>query len=129
MSIRTLKHQVIWDKIAIGLSIACLAHCFLLPILLLFTLTAPWLESVHESFHHGALYLAIPSSLLAVWFGFKTHGKWWLILPALIGIGFLISALSANHFWETSLTVIGVLCILATHFYNLRLKKSNLSAL
>ena len=66
MSILAIQYKHLSDKIAIGLSIACAAHCLLMPT---FVLALPLFFSGqldNELFHRLMLWVIVPVSLYAL---------------------------------------------------------------
>ena len=72
------------DKFAVALSGLCLIHCAAVPILVL---SGPLLAGsllTSEAFHGVLLAVILPTSTLALWLGFRSHGR----LPLLMtGVG------------------------------------------
>ncbi|MFL2582896.1 MAG: MerC domain-containing protein [Gammaproteobacteria bacterium] len=113
------------DKLAIGLSFLCVAHCLLLPfaILLLPALGAAFLEE--EVFHYWLLFLVVPTSMFSLWLGCRKHGN-----PEILAIGvfglcllMLIVALGVDLLGETSeriSTVAGAAIIALAHLKNMK---------
>ena len=116
------------DKVAIGFSVVCAVHCLFLPIaILLFpAISASILGS--EDFHSLLLYFIIPSSLLALILGCNMHGKFYVYLYGITGIGILLTASIFGHDYigetgEIILTLIGTGVISYGHLKNQRLCK------
>ena len=82
-----------FDRFAIMLSGLCAIHCIALPIIAsiipLLTATVHHGNEVHEFwFHQFILLFILPVSLIALFTGFRSHGK---LLPLVIaGIGLAI---------------------------------------
>ena len=114
------------DKVAIGFSVICAVHCLFLPIaILLFpAISASILGS--EDFHSLLLYFIIPSSVIALTLGCNMHGKFYVYLYGIAGIGILLTASIFGHdyFGETGeiiLTLIGAGVISFGHLKNQKL--------
>ena len=117
------------DKLAIGLSFLCVAHCLLLPfaILVLPALGAAFLEE--EAFHYWLLFLVVPTSMFSLWLGCRKHGH-----PEILAIGvfglcllMLIVALGVDLLGETSeriSTVAGASIIALAHLRNMKACKN-----
>ena len=61
------------DRLAIGLSGLCLLHCMAGFVLLsLFALSGDWLD---HRVHVVGLVLAMPLAAVALWRGFRQHGR------------------------------------------------------
>jgi hypothetical protein len=59
--------QVLSDKLAIGFSIVCVAHCLVLPILLILLPPFSGLFALDdEMFHQWMLYAVLPISIAAL---------------------------------------------------------------
>ena len=75
MSTLALQYKYLNDKIAIGLSMACAAHCLLMPS---FVLAIPLFFSGqldNEFLHRLMLWVIVPVSLYALSSGYKKHKK------------------------------------------------------
>ncbi|TVS16310.1 MAG: MerC domain-containing protein [Gammaproteobacteria bacterium] len=107
------------DEAAVGLSVACLAHCLLLPV---FITLAPWLFPVFladEGFHIAMLAVAVPVSAVGIGFGFRVHRDMRLVALAAIGLVLMVlGVLQETDALERGLTVIGVACVAAAHTLN-----------
>ena len=106
-----------WDAVGVMGSLICLAHCLLLPLAVV---GLPWLVLFEgEGLHRGlAVALAAPA-LLAFVFGWRRHGRW---LPGFLMAGGLVAlnaaAFAAPESWESGLTVLGGLFLIAAHGLN-----------
>jgi len=114
--------QRLFDGLAIGASGLCLIHCLVLPAILVLAPTLAAFLAVPEEFHLWALGIAVPTSAIALFFGYRRHRT---TLPALIvlpGIALLsLGALAAPEEWmETLLTVAGALLLAFGHALNWR---------
>jgi MerC mercury resistance protein len=119
MTVR-LQSQQIYDGLAIGGSLLCLAHCLLLPALIVLLPTLAAFLAVPEVFHLWALAFAVPTSALALAAGHRRHRS---LMPFLIvapGVLLLtLGALVAEAEWvETSLTVVGATLLSIGHALN-----------
>lgn len=107
------------DGVAVGLSLACLVHCLLLP---LFITLAPWLFPVFladERFHVAMLLLAVPVSALGIGLGFRVHRDARLIVLAAAGLLLMALGLMQETEWlEQGLTVVGVSFVAGAHLIN-----------
>jgi hypothetical protein len=115
-----------FDLAAIGASTACLIHCLLLPLLFVALPAATLLIKVPESFHVGALLIALPASAAAMLAGYRHHGAVHPLAMAAIGLG-LIGAGALGGFrlmLETGLSVAGSVVLAAAHIRNWRLCKT-----
>lgn len=114
--------QRLLDGLAIGASGLCLVHCIALPALMLILPALGALFVLPEDFHFWVLMAAIPTSAIALVFGYLHH-RW--LLPTLLasaGISLLIAAEAAFHgtSTETAVAVFGSLLLGTAHILNLR---------
>lgn len=106
-----------WDAIGVLGSFICLVHCLVLPLAVV---VLPWLVLFEgEGLHRGLAVALVAPALLAFIPGWRNHGR---RLPGLFMAGGLI-ALNAAAFvaperWETGLTVLGGLFLIAAHGLN-----------
>lgn len=112
-----------WDHVGVGGSVICLVHCLLLPLA---AATVPGLVLFEGQWLHRWLAIALAASaLLALIPGWRIHGRW---LPGLLMAGGLAAvntaAFAAPESWETRLTVLGGLCLIAAHGINHHLRRS-----
>jgi hypothetical protein len=113
------------DRMAIGLSALCVAHCIASAVLLALLSSAGALVDSH--FHEIGLMLAILLGALALGRGVMRHG---LMLPASIGalgLGIMAGALTLPHdldgmLWSNEVvwTLIGVALVALGHDLNRR---------
>ena len=85
--------QVLTDKLAIGLSLACAIHCLLLPILLVLLPSMAALQLDNEAFHLWMVIAVIPSSAYALSLGCKQHKRYQLLILGCTGVTLLVLAL------------------------------------
>ena len=114
------------DKTAISLSALCLVHCLLVPSFLVFLSGYVSLSYNNELIHYAILFIAIPVSLYALITGVRNHKSFSFLYLGLIGIIFLILAVTLGaQIWgevgEKALTTIGALLVAISHFKNYRL--------
>ena len=120
MSILALQYKYLNDQIAIGLSIACAAHCLLMPS---FVLALPLFFSDqldNELFHRLMLWVIVPVSLYALASGYNNHKKIPIFYLGLAGILMLISAVTIEEIFlgEELITLLGSIIITIAHFLN-----------
>ena len=118
--------QVMTDKFAIGLSVACVIHCFALPLLLVLLPSAAALQLDNEAFHLWMVAAVLPSSLYALTMGCKKHKRYSLLLMGFAGLSLLVLALAMGEdrigeAGEKTLTVAGAVCLALGHWFNYRL--------
>ena len=66
-----LKVQMNSDKLAVGLSTACVIHCFFAPSLIVFSYSFLSFSVDSELVHYLILLFALPISILALGLGYK----------------------------------------------------------
>lgn len=112
------------DEVAVGLSLACLVHCLVLP---LFVTLAPWLFPVFladEAFHVIMLVIAVPISALGIGLGFRIHRERSLVVLAALGLILMtLGVLQETDWLEQGLTVVGVACLASAHILNWRWRR------
>ena len=106
-----------WDAVGVMGSLVCLAHCLLLPLAVV---VLPWLALLDGEWLHRGLVVALAApALLAFVFGWRSHGSW---LPGFFMAGGLVAlnsaAFAAPENWETGVTVLGGLILIAAHGLN-----------
>lgn len=108
-----------FDRIAIGVSGLCLAHCLATTILLVVFSAAGGL--LNPAIHEIGLTLAIGFGIIALGRGITSHGY---MMPAVIGafgLGIMAGALSLPHGeFETWWTLVGVAMVALGHDLNRR---------
>ena len=114
------------DKTAISLSAICLAHCLLVPSFLVLLSGYLSISYDNELIHYVILFLAIPVSIYALIKGVRNHRTYQYLALGLMGLFFLIFAVTLGvQLWgelgEKSLTVIGASSVALSHFKNYRL--------
>ncbi|MCG8393506.1 MAG: MerC domain-containing protein [Pseudomonadales bacterium] len=113
------------DQAAIALSGLCMVHC-LASVAGLFAIgLLSAFGSVDEVFHLTMLAFIVPVSMLAMVAGYRRHRRRRVLLPgllALMALCLLTVFESAMHgtFWEPLLTSLVGICLMATHFANIR---------
>ena len=117
--------QAITDKLAIGLSLACMIHCLGLPALLVLVPSLMALQLDNEAFHFWLVFAVIPTSLYAITLGCKQHKRYQLLVLCGIGLVMLLAALMLEarigETGEQLLTVLGSSLIVIGHWRNYRL--------
>lgn len=118
--------QVITDKLAIGLSLACAIHCLALPVLLALLPSMAALQLDNEAFHLWMIAAVLPSSVYALSIGCKQHKRYQLFFLGAIGLTLLVLALVLGEDLigedgEKILTVAGASFVALGHWLNFRL--------
>lgn len=106
-----------WDTVGVMGSLVCLTHCLLLPLA---AVVLPWLALFEGEWLHRWLAVALAApALLAFVFGWRRHGR---RLPGFLMAGGLVmlnsAPFTALENWETGLTVLGGLSLIAAHGFN-----------
>ena len=109
-----------WDKAGIGVTLVCLVHCLLLPLL---ATMFPFLGAGHFEVGHVVLALiAIPIGVAALIPGFRRHKQIFVPLSGFVGLNFLVGSEAYGHLLglhsESFLSVIGALLLLGAHLAN-----------
>jgi len=119
------------DRFAVSVSVLCLAHCLLLPILIVALPTLGQSIIASETVHLWLVYAVIPTSLFALGVGCKQHKRFSFMLFGLLGLSFLVlgvavESIGLDHHWEQPFTVTGALFIAFAHIRNfLECRKSS----
>ena len=113
-----------FERVALGASFLCIAHCLALPLVFLALPALSRLVPIPESFHLLMLVVAIPSSAAALFMGRSHHGRSWPIVAGMIGLTLLtIAALFYEGTrWDVPISVFGSVALIAAHAGNWRLR-------
>jgi len=114
------------DKVAIGVSSLCIAHCLIFPLIAVIMPSIVALGLTSESFHFWMVISVIPSSIYALSLGCKKHKNISIVIIGLLGLSFLTLAIFLGHnllgeLGEKALTLIGSLLISFAHIKNFKL--------
>ncbi|MCW8879831.1 MAG: MerC domain-containing protein [Kangiellaceae bacterium] len=125
-----MNSQILGDKAAISLSIICVIHCLLLPLLVLILPSMATLWFNDETFHQWLLLAVFMSSSFALSKGYRQHKQFSIILWGSFGLSFLFLASLLGHdkvgeLGEQSLTLIGAFIIAIGHIKNYRTCKQH----
>ena len=118
--------QAITDKLAIGLSLACVVHCLALPVLLILLPSLAALQLGDETFHLLMVAAVFPSSIYALSMGCKQHKRYQLVFLGAAGLILLLLpiVLGEERVGETGekiLTIVGAAFVAVGHWLNYRL--------
>lgn len=108
------------DRLAIGLSGLCLLHCMAGFVLLsLFALTGDWLD---HRVHVVGLLLAMPLAAVALWRGWRRHGRMEIGLAGFAGLLVMGLSLLVEHGDQAEMLVsmAGVIMLAFAHWRNLK---------
>jgi hypothetical protein len=117
--VKTLR---IWDFLGMGLSLICLIHCLLIPVMmgLMPVLAASLLND--ESFHVLMIAVVLPVAGLALVPGYLRTRRQGALLSGVIGLVLLSTGILAGHalgeMFETGLTVVGAAFLFRAHWIN-----------
>ncbi len=116
---RTLETGLL-DRVAIGLSGLCLAHCLASAVIVAFLASAGGFL-VNPLIHEIGLTIAIVLGAVALVHGALTHGYAMPLWVGSLGLGVMIGALMLDHgTTETIYTIVGVLIVALGHDLNRR---------
>jgi hypothetical protein len=115
-----------WDRFAMGLSALCLLHCVAPPLLIALAPTTARLLGLPEWLHAAAVFLAVPSTAIAMRQGYRHHGA---VFPALMGgAGLLLLAFGAfaheTEALEVGATMAGSALLVLAHLRNRALRRA-----
>lgn len=118
--------QLITDKTAIAMSLACSVHYLLLPIALVMLPSLSVLPLGGERFHFWIVVGVVPLSVYALTLGCKQHKHFQLLAFGGAGIACLVAGVTVaeaalGELGEKMFTVIGSGLIAYGHFRNYRL--------
>jgi MerC mercury resistance protein len=108
------------DRIAIGLSGLCLLHCMAGFVLLsLFALTGDWLD---HRVHVIGLMLALPLAAVALWRGWRRHGRMVIAMLGAAGLVVMMASLIVVHggMKEMLVSMVGVTLLALAHWQNMK---------
>lgn len=117
------KTQMNSDKLAVGLSMACVIHCFFAPSLIILSYSFLSLTIDSEFLHYLILLFALPISILALGLGYKNHKETSFFIIGISGLMILLSAVLFSDvlFGETgerAMTLIGSFIVAYAHYKN-----------
>ncbi len=120
-----LRTQLTSDKLAAGLSMACVIHCFFAPSLIILSFSFLSLSLESELIHYIIVFMAVPISLFALSLGYKNHKVLSFMLIGIFGLSILILAVVLGEgllgeIGEKTLTLLGSSIVAYSHFMNHR---------
>lgn len=121
----TVNHSARLDQAGIGMSLLCVLHCTLLPVM---AATLPWIGAlgvVDDWFHSAILLLVIPVSGWALGRVWQRQGQWLPLVLGIVGMGFMVLAVFEFLAWhsaglEVAMTLGGGAILCLAHLINLR---------
>tara|TARA_B110000003_G_scaffold85470_1_gene87481 strand:+ start:1741 stop:2172 length:432 start_codon:yes stop_codon:yes gene_type:complete len=123
-----IKAQQRTDKLAMTLSIVCVAHCFFVPSFLILTSGIHSFSLDNEFIHKLIVLLAVPVSIYALTTGYKNHNTISFLPVGILGLLTLILAVvlgesTLGEFGEKALTLGGSILVAYAHFKNYQVCK------
>jgi hypothetical protein len=123
------RTTALWDFVGIGASILCMAHCLLLPAVVV---AAPFLGLgvlLSDTFHRLLLLLILPAGALGLLPGVARHRHGAVLALGALGIALLVLAGVAGEpvlgeWGEKGMTLLGGAAMLAAHIRNRQLLAS-----
>lgn len=112
-----------FDAAAMIASGLCLVHCLAIPLVLLLVPTVGALIALPEEFHRWAVAIAIPTSAIAVLFGYRRHRALMPLSLAVPGLTLMAwgAFFTSNPMLEILLTVVGASVLAVGHWCNWQL--------
>ena len=109
------------DRLAIGLSGLCLAHCILSAVIVTALATAGGVL-LHPAIHEIGLILAMSLGAIALGRGVLQHGYAMPVWVGSLGLGVMAGALTLPHEggYETIYSILGVMIVALGHDLNRR---------
>ena len=122
-----IKSQLRTDKVAMGLSMACVIHCFFAPTVLVLAYGISSFTIEAELIHYSLLFITIPVSSFGLYIGYKNHKVSSFIYSGFIGLVLLILAVVLETIigetGERTLTLLGSSILAFSHYKNHRICK------
>tara|TARA_B100001175_G_scaffold181586_1_gene154058 strand:- start:4956 stop:5327 length:372 start_codon:yes stop_codon:yes gene_type:complete len=107
---------------AVGLSMACVIHCFLAPSIIILAYGVSSFSVESELLHYAILMLAAPISIFALTLGYKNHKKISVLIFGILGLIILSLAIFLENIvgqsGEKALTLLGSIMLALSHFKN-----------
>lgn len=124
-----LKTQYASDRVAMGLSVACVVHCFFAPTFIIFSLGISSFSIESELIHYIIILLAVPISSLALTIGYRHHHNLTFLITGVIGLSILVIAVLLGEsllgeLGEQLLTLAGSMLVAFSHYKNYRTCKA-----
>ncbi|MEO0412101.1 MAG: MerC domain-containing protein [Pseudomonadota bacterium] len=111
--------RVLFDKMAVFLSVLCIVHCLAIPLLLVVFPTA-LTGAAHTDMTHYVLFIAaFPLSVFAMFYGYRTHKRARYSLVAFLGLAGLAAGLALHGLtYEVYATITGAVVLALAHLGN-----------
>ena len=115
--------QAIIDKFAIGLSLICVIHCLVLPLILILFPGMVALQLDNEEFYTWIIIAVLPTSIYALTLGCKRHKRYPLLVLGFAGLPLLTMVVMLGEGTigeprEKLLTVLGASLVGFGHLWN-----------
>ena len=115
--------QLISDRVAMTLSLACIVHCLFVPAFLISSVALFSIQFSDEILHYSLLFLAAPISLYALYQGKKNHKSNSFFPIGVFGLAVLLFALFNEGEYlgfplENIFTIIGSAFLIFAHYKN-----------
>ena len=122
LSDKNLAVSLLWDRLGISISTICAIHCLLLPVFVALLPLWSFGVVIHEWLHPLFILLILPTVYYA---SKRSHFQRKIIRLLFGGLFLLVTGWGLGHFWiglwfETGMTVIGSLVLIAGHWLNYR---------
>ena len=122
--------RTIADGLGLFAAAACAVHCIALPALLVVGTTLPSVFQDDELFHQSALWLVVPSALVAFGLGCRRHKDRQVLALGALGVAGLVLSGTVLHellgeLAEKGVTLASAGLLIAAHLRNFRLCRSD----
>lgn len=106
-----------------GISAACVIHCFFAPTLIIFSYGISSVSIESELIHYLILLVAAPVSIFALTLGYKNHNTLGYLLTGLSGLSILAFAVLYGEslygeIGEQLITLLGSMIVALSHYKN-----------
>jgi len=118
-----IRYRQLWDHAGVAISTACMVHCIVLPVLLVFLPGLAALAPSHERVHVALLAFLVVVAAAAFVPGYRRHRRRPVLLLAGVGLALVCAGAFAHtlgEWMETGLTVSGSVALVAAHLLNRR---------
>lgn len=111
--------RVFFDKMAIFLSVLCIAHCLAIPVFLIAFPTALTGTAHSDTTHYILFIAALPLSIFAMFYGYRAHKRTRYALLAFLGLVGLAAGLALHGLtYEVYATITGATILALAHLGN-----------
>jgi hypothetical protein len=120
------------DVLGLGFSGLCIVHCLALPVLIAALPLWPGLVAWHAGLHVVFLGLIVPTTLVAMWFGYRRHGSIGPMSILAAGLLVIILAEVVGHGLgfessESAMSIAGSTLLVAGHWRNYTSSRRHIS--